>query len=199
MSTDSTYLPPATLSRRALVMAGLMGSIAAALPHGTQAAPRRQPGSSEPAAAPEIIVYDRRTLIARQTAAMASAAAEWGLIGFDGDVTDVWSNTLQPLWAAERRSVAGLSTPAGLFCIEQMAATYRMRVAMRCDFIGGAASSRGIGPTGFLTMLMDWKTAPRRALRDMMQLPASQQVNGSSHAIVAWLIMPTREDLGRTA
>lgn len=199
MSTDKTVSFQATLSRRALVMTGIMGSIASMLPRGAKAIPSHQPELLPAVAAPEIIVYDRRSLISRQTAAMASAAAAWELIGFDGDVTDVWSNTLQPLWAAQRRSIAGLSTPAGLFCIEQMAATYRMKVAMRCDFIDGAESSNGIGPTGFLTLLMDWKTTPRRAHRDMMQLPASQQVNGSTHALVAWLISPTRQDVGGVA
>jgi hypothetical protein len=196
MSTDDKHLHHSTLSRRALLIAGAMGSIVSALPRASRASPGQAPGPVRPPDPPQVLVYDRRTAIARQTATIAAAADQWQLVGYAGDVTDVWVDTLQPLWTSGRHSVAGLSTPAGLFCIEQMAATFRMKVAMRCDFADGATSSRGIGPTGFLTLLSGWKAAAGQTQRVMLQLPRSQQVNGSSSGLVAWVMVPTRQGHG---
>ena len=47
---------------------------------------------------------------------------------FRGDVTELWFTQLDPLWRAQRASVAGLTTYGVFFCLERMAWDHGMRV-----------------------------------------------------------------------
>lgn len=53
------------------------------------------------------------------------------LAPFAGDVTAVWYEQLDPVWRREPISVAGMTTPATLFCLEQLAWDHGLRVAFR--------------------------------------------------------------------
>jgi hypothetical protein len=53
------------------------------------------------------------------------------LAPFQGDVTAVWFEQLDPLWRRESILVAGMTTPSTLFCLEQMAWDHGLRVAFR--------------------------------------------------------------------
>jgi len=53
------------------------------------------------------------------------------LAPFDGDVTPVWYEQLDPVWRHAPLTVAGLTTEGALFCLEQLAWDHGMRVAYR--------------------------------------------------------------------
>jgi hypothetical protein len=53
------------------------------------------------------------------------------LAPFDGDVTPVWFEQLDPVWRQHPLTVAGLTTEGALFCLEQLAWDNGMRVAYR--------------------------------------------------------------------
>ncbi|MBS0614446.1 MAG: twin-arginine translocation signal domain-containing protein [Proteobacteria bacterium] len=53
------------------------------------------------------------------------------LAPYDGDVTPVWFNQLDPVWRQYPLAVAGLTTEGALFCLEQLAWDNRMRVVYR--------------------------------------------------------------------
>lgn len=53
------------------------------------------------------------------------------LAPFDGDVTPVWFEQLDPVWRQYPLTVAGLTTEGALFCLEQLAWDNGMRVAYR--------------------------------------------------------------------
>jgi hypothetical protein len=52
---------------------------------------------------------------------------------FPGDVTTLWRQILRPSWAAGGGSIAGMTTAAGLFCLEQLAKDHWMRVVLRIE------------------------------------------------------------------
>jgi len=51
--------------------------------------------------------------------------------GIDADITGVWFNDLALQWRRRPVAIAGLTAPAALFCLEQLAWDHRMRVAFR--------------------------------------------------------------------
>lgn len=53
------------------------------------------------------------------------------LAPFDGDITPVWFEQLDPVWRQYPLTVAGLTTEGALFCLEQLAWDNGMRVAYR--------------------------------------------------------------------
>jgi hypothetical protein len=48
-----------------------------------------------------------------------------------GDPTAAWLELLDPLWRNGPATVAGMTSPSALFCIEQMAHSHGMRVIER--------------------------------------------------------------------
>jgi hypothetical protein len=63
--------------------------------------------------------------------ARALAIRGVALAPFDGDVTPVWFDQLDPVWRHYPLTVAGLTTEGALFCLEQLAWDNGMRVAYR--------------------------------------------------------------------
>ena len=65
--------------------------------------------------------------------------------GIDADITGVWFNDLALQWRRRPVAIAGLTAPAALFCLEQLAWDHRMRVAFRATHTqrpGGAIEHR---------------------------------------------------------
>src|SRR5512139_1523801 len=51
-----------------------------------------------------------------------------------GDVTDAWLDAVRPAWRhSGRASIAGLTTPAALFCLEQLAFAHGLRVVFHAE------------------------------------------------------------------
>jgi hypothetical protein len=53
--------------------------------------------------------------------------------GITGDMTDLWSRELYPLWRASPVPVAGLTAHGPLFCLERLAWDHGMRVVFRAE------------------------------------------------------------------
>jgi hypothetical protein len=78
------------------------------------------------------VLFDRRFAPSREL----GRHAEWqGLRvqGFDGDVTDVWYQDLNPRWRQSPVAIAGLTTYGALFCLERLAWDVGMRVTQRSE------------------------------------------------------------------
>jgi hypothetical protein len=90
---------------------------------------QRPPGS--PIALDQVLFDSRHP----DGSAFGAAAAQTGrrAVGFPGDVTPIWRQTLLPLWAAGGAAIAGMTTPAALFALEQQAKDHWMRVVLRIE------------------------------------------------------------------
>lgn len=53
----------------------------------------------------------------------------------DGDITAPWLGSIRPEWARRRATIAGLTTPATLFCLEQLAWQHGLRVVFHAEHI----------------------------------------------------------------
>jgi hypothetical protein len=118
------------LSRRRFMTSGIAVSAAASL----AAVPSvSRSTSSDPLGLKlplNLALFDTRFPAAH---AFARALAIRGvtLAPFDGDVTPVWFEQLDPVWRRYPLTVAGLTTEGALFCLEQLAWDNGMRVAYR--------------------------------------------------------------------
>jgi|SRR5580698_6532266 hypothetical protein len=76
------------------------------------------------------VVFDQRFAAAQ---AFASTAAWRGhrVFGYDGDLTAMWLQELEPRWSRRAGALAGMTTPPALFCLEQLAAQHWLRVVTR--------------------------------------------------------------------
>jgi hypothetical protein len=115
-------------SRRRFMAAGVTVSAAASLAAvGSRSAKSDPLGLQLPL---NLALFDTRFPAAH---AFARALAIRGvtLAPFDGDVTPVWFEQLDPVWRQYPLTVAGLTTEGALFCLEQLAWDNGMRVAYR--------------------------------------------------------------------
>ncbi len=89
------------------------------------------------------VLFDSRYGASR---AFGAAAARSGhaTAALRGDVTGLWLSHLDPHWAGGGGAVAGMTTAASLFCLEQMAKDHWLRVVVRIDH--RRSSSIGAGP-----------------------------------------------------
>src|SRR5512134_1181623 len=135
------------MNRRHFLAAGVTSIAASAMPRFAMA---RTPGV-------QMAVFDER--FAAGLAFGRSMAARGVIsVGFDGDVTNVWLDRLDPLWRNSIESVVhGLTTHPVLFCIERLAWDRDLRVVQRIEW---GAALRG-GRTEPLAM---WTVAPRRTI-----------------------------------
>jgi hypothetical protein len=53
----------------------------------------------------------------------------------EGDITAAWRETIQPLWRQGPATIAGLTSPSTLFCLEQLAWQHGLRVAFHAEHI----------------------------------------------------------------
>jgi hypothetical protein len=116
------------MDRRHFCIAGAASVVCLGSEHGVPAA-ERPPG---PVIALDQVLFDSRHPGSR---AFGTAAARAGgrAVAFPGDVTAMWRQTLLPLWAAGGGAIAGMTTAAGLFCLEELAKDYWMRVVLRIE------------------------------------------------------------------
>lgn len=115
------------LSRRQLIRTGLAGSLTAAL--AVWVGPERA-GARQPRVPLHAVLLDERFPEALR---FGASARRHGLStrNLQGDVTDLWYGELYPLWKERAVPIAGLTTYAALFCLEQLAWDHRMRVVYR--------------------------------------------------------------------
>jgi hypothetical protein len=82
------------------------------------------------------VIFDQRFAAAR---AFAQVAAWRGrkVFGYGGDLTAVWLREIEPNWSRHAGALAGITTPTGLFCLEQLAAQHWLRVVSRTEHRAG--------------------------------------------------------------
>ena len=83
------------------------------------------------------VLFDERFESCR---AFAAGARRLGcpIRSIAGDVTTLWLNELEPMWARGEGTVMGMTTPVSLFCLEQLARNHWMRVTARIEHRPGA-------------------------------------------------------------
>ena len=118
------------LSRRRFVATGLAVAAAASAAAAASVAggtPKDPLGLQLPL---HLALFDTR-FPAAHAFARALAIRGVSLAPYDGDVTPVWFEQLDPVWRQYPMAVAGLTTEGALFCLEQLAWDNGMRVAYR--------------------------------------------------------------------
>jgi hypothetical protein len=116
------------MDRRHFCLAGAASVVCLGAEHGVSTAER----STGPAIALDRVLFDSRHP-GSGAFGTAAARAGWRAVAFPGDVTAMWRETLLPSWAAGGGAIAGMTTAAGLFCLEQLANDYWMRVVLRIE------------------------------------------------------------------
>jgi hypothetical protein len=120
--------------RRVLLKTGLASTLLPLLPIlPARATEQRQMRTVAPVRAAQrfdAVLYDARHVRARAygRALRRSSAVVHAM---HGDPTAAWLELLDPLWRSGPASVAGMTSPSALFCIEQMAHGHGMRVTAR--------------------------------------------------------------------
>jgi hypothetical protein len=92
------------------------------------------PAASMPSVRVYKFIYDRRYSAAQAfgNAAM-DARSTAGIVAIGGDITALWASDLRLQWSARGGAVAGMITARTLFCLEQLAKDYWMRLVMRAE------------------------------------------------------------------
>jgi hypothetical protein len=80
------------------------------------------------------VLFDRRFAGSREFGAAAGRRNQ-RVFGFDGDVTAIWAERLDPLWRSGAGTVAGMTTNVTLTCLEQLAALHWGRVVSRLQHL----------------------------------------------------------------
>jgi hypothetical protein len=119
------------------------------------------------------------------------------------DLTSFWFDELAPLWREKDLPVAGLTSPAMLLCLEQLAWPLGLRVVFRADHherAPGEYQHRIARPNGWVAVAglsHDW---PRRMAQALMGLDTdvmpSEQISHSmvtapmlhQHVFITWII-----------
>lgn len=78
------------------------------------------------------VLFDRRFEQSRAFGAAAERLHQC-VFGIDGDLTALWTGHLDPLWRSGTGAVVGMTTAAGLVCLQQLAAQYWFRVIARVE------------------------------------------------------------------
>ncbi len=128
-----------TLDRRTFLAATASLTVGSCLPASVLAA---MPLS------PALFVCDRRF-----TGSLARADVHATVTYIDGDVTALWRDQLSGLWQNGTASVSGLTQPAALFCLEQLARGHGRSVSARHTVAGTDAIAwviSPVSPRGFL-------------------------------------------------
>jgi hypothetical protein len=106
------------------------------------AASTQLPALAAPAGSPRLVLCDHRYFDCLTAADHAATVAV-----FDGDLTKLWVENVLPLWRKGPAVIAGVASPAALFCLEQLARGERHRLVARSP-LGGSAVRFRFAPVG---------------------------------------------------
>jgi hypothetical protein len=132
---DATYAGErgVVMNRRDFVVCGTGAAAALGVAAwGAAGAAEAERSRSVPGRLPSKVIVDRRF---QESRGFGHAAARLGcsIRPISGDVTSLWFNELQPLWARGEGEIVGMTTPASLMCLEQLAWNQWMRVVARVE------------------------------------------------------------------
>ncbi len=125
----------------------------------------------------------------------------------DADITSVWFNDLALRWRRRPVAIAGLTAPAALFCLEQLAWDHRMRVVLRATHTqrpSGDIEHRIQAPQALmphieqsLDMALDWGISMADLAVHCPHASADRELAVSTRAgdalvppLVSWVIAP---------
>jgi len=117
------------IDRRRFLEMSSAASLAAALPQVPGAAAGSLSARSpEPAALkPHLVIFDERFEAARRFG-VSVRSIPVPVHPIRGDVTQLWYSLLHPLWKRAPVPIAGLTTYAVMFCLEQLARDQQLRM-----------------------------------------------------------------------
>ena len=81
------------------------------------------------------VVIDEHHSAARDFGRQFGAQGATVLSLREGDVTSVWLRDIRPQWIRRPATIGGLTTPAALFCFEQLAWSHGLRVVFHAEHI----------------------------------------------------------------
>jgi hypothetical protein len=191
-------------NRRQFIQGG--ASLSAASGIALAGVPRRARAAQQASVSLAGFVYDSRFADAREIARHAGrhGATLWEI---SGDLFDLWSDHLDPLWREAPAAIAGVTTEPDLFVIEDMAADRRMKVVYRGEHgvtVRGAVSHRLAGPEALFakTALAQnpdlWAPLLGRAMVEVPAGPApaatldlkSPALSARREPLYSWVIAP---------
>lgn len=116
------------------------------------ASPLTLPGATSTVQSGELykVLGDARHPASVAFVAAAEADGLRGHVLSSGDISKLWLNELQAVWQSAPVAIAGLTDAAPLFCLEQLAGQYGLRVLQRETVV----TEQG-------TTLLAWLIAPR--------------------------------------
>jgi hypothetical protein len=148
-------------SRRAVLKGSLAAAAAAAVwRNGLAQTPRRREHG------PDHLVLDRGSPLSPMFEDHARAAAI-PTFATEGDITALWFEVLDPLWRQEHSTVAGITSPEAIFCLERLAWDHGMRMVFRADEVANASGTElrlRARPAALDHALTKLRANPRRQL-----------------------------------
>jgi hypothetical protein len=120
-------------SRRGVLKGSLAAVAAAAVwRNGLAQTPRRREHG------PDHFVLDPGSPLSATIEGHARAAAI-PAFATEGDITALWFEILEPLWRQGKSTVAGVTSPEAIFCLERLAWDHGMRMVFRADEVTNAS------------------------------------------------------------
>jgi len=124
----------------------LQGAAASALPVIAAASSRGGAPASAPAGrAVRAVLIDARHAEARGIGARLARSGVSVQAIPAGDITNIWLDRIAPVWKHEPIAIAGLTERPALFCLEQLAWSFNLRVAFHGEHVlhaGGQTEHR---------------------------------------------------------
>ncbi|MEO6368733.1 MAG: hypothetical protein ABIP38_12170 [Steroidobacteraceae bacterium] len=129
----------------------------------------------------------------------------------EDEITSLWLGTIRPLWQQSPVAIAGVTRPATLFCLEQLAWSHGLRVAFHAEHVVHAGSTvhqlqRGAAAAGITDADLarsgaDWPTrlaqamaSHRRNRWDPRFGPSLASLEPAlppeAHLLTSWVIAP---------
>lgn len=128
-----------------------------------------------------LVIYDDRFEDSR---AFGRAALALGarVRRISGDITELWSSELYPMWRERPAVIAGLTPRDAMFCLEQIGWDARMRIAHRASHAGETESG---WPARAAQTLLSQR--PAGAAPEMLTMASS---DADERTLYSWIIAP---------
>jgi hypothetical protein len=157
------------------------------------------------------VIYDKRF---QESVTFATYMEKRGLDSYgllQGDITPFWYRQLEPLWKQAALPLMGMTAKGPLFCLEQLAAQYGMRVIFRAEhkIDGGKITHTMAGvesmlqrcneqhfsgnnhwSAGFAELMLSCSPGNMGTGSVVMETSAPVTQEQSAETLVSWIIAP---------
>jgi hypothetical protein len=155
-----------------------------------------------------LTIYDSR-LAEGERFGSAIGANGMRVLGFDGDITSLWSDHIEPAWKNGDRTLAGLTCERNMTCLVELARDYRIHLVHLArhaadgnmtrtsvhtrvgtgDHTAFKDGSAEVWPTRAARLILDVPTRGKRLqIGDFMSPATTGFENGP---LVSWILAPT--------